>query len=144
MARESRFESDSRKLREMGLEPERMTIRERFEALGGDPEGSPLAIVTDGGRKDENRLGGTKKRPSEAVSVALSDTLVNRNPSDTENAQKRALRGPDDATNACSGTKSVDFGGTDEKVGIGTPNTRSVVSDTIVSVRGAAQMALFG
>ncbi len=144
MAMASKFESDGRKLREMGLEPERMTIRERFEALGGIPEGSPLAIVTDGGRRDENNPGGTKKRTSEAVSVALSDTWAKRNPSGTENAGKRTLSVPDGATNACSGSKPVDFGRTDENVGPRTPNTRSVGSDTMVSMRGAAQMALFG
>lgn len=54
MATKSKYESDSARLRELGYQPDRMTIRERHEALYGPIEGKGLVeLVAGGSQKTE-------------------------------------------------------------------------------------------
>lgn len=102
MARKTKYDTDSDKLREMGLDPEKMTVRERFEALGGVPEGSPLVPTRQGMPTDEKPRPTQKKRPSESVSAGFSTTHATRNPFSVIKPCKCAKNGSDDAKNTCS------------------------------------------
>ena len=105
MAKRSQFDIDGDKLREMGLDPDRMTIRERFEALGGVPEGSSLVPTPQDVPAGEKSRTTQKKRPSESVSAAFSTTHASRNPFSVVKPCKCAKNGSDDAKNTCSVTE---------------------------------------
>lgn len=139
MAKMTNYDIESEKLRKMGLDPDTMTIRERFEALGGVPDGNPLPMVPSGGPGDGKSVPAPKKRPSESDSATLFDQNANGNPFSAIKPCKVAHSGPEGATNTGSGT---DFG----PVGLGRAKTASgtarIASGTISQAIGGAQMAL--
>ena len=143
MAKRTQYDIESEKLRQMGLDPEKMTIRERFEALGGVPEGTPLTELlksVPGTKKSDPTQ---KKLPSESDSATFSGVDPTRNPFSAIKPASVAPRGANGHTNT----------GSSAKVGVGTKangkrgekasNTRSDVSGTMVFIMDGAQMALF-
>lgn len=139
MAKRARYDADDERLREMGLNPDRMTIRERFEALGGVPDGNPLPMVPPGGPGDGKSVPTQKERPSESVSATLLCPNTTGNPFSAIKPCKVAHSGPEGDTNTSSGS---DFG----HVGLGRAKTASGTarraSGTISQAIGGAQMAL--
>ena len=61
MAKASKFESDDRRLREMGHDPDVMTIRQRIEALSGLPVSQIHVTRQDEGVSEPS---GARKRTS--------------------------------------------------------------------------------
>lgn len=139
MAKRTKYDADDEKLREMGLDPDKMTIRERFEALGGVPDGNPLPMVPSGSPGDGKSVPTQKKRHSESDSAALFEQNATGNPFSAIKPCKVDHRSPEGATNTGSGT---DFC----HVGLGRAKTASgtapVASGTISQAIGGAQMAL--
>ena len=139
MAKRTNYDADDEKLRKMGLDPDKMTIRERFEALGGVPNGNPLPMVPPDGPGDGKPVPAPKKRPSESDSATLFDQNATGNPFSAIKPCKVARSGSDGATNTGSGTN---FG----PVGLGMAKTASGTarraSGTISQAVGGAQMAL--
>jgi len=139
MAKRTKYDIDDERLREMGLDPDRMTIRERFEALGGVPDGNPLPMVPSGGPEDGKPVPTPKKRPSESDSATLFDQNATGNPFSAIKPCKVARSGPEGATNTGSGT---DFGHVGLERAKTAPETARRASGTISQAIGGAQMAL--
>lgn len=86
MALRTKYEEDSKKLREMGLEPDKMTIRERHEALYGTVEGKSLTETAPGLKKQPQRHEITTPATKDADEGAYGANEFVETPSKTENS----------------------------------------------------------
>lgn len=103
MARKNQFKENCDKLRAMGYEPEKMTIRQMFEALGGQPKGEPMDMIKAVGRagyeppkKEEHKTVSIPRKLKDAIHSAVKARANHMNKGmladyDTNDAEKLLL-----------------------------------------------------